>query len=110
MATSWKTRQKIAKAIDARESFKIGNISGRWLDESNITDHFGILPLEYRKSLQDRLETSDVYVIYSYNTPIAYSHDLKHDFVIPDVQYSRTTTHHQGVVAVSILPDSPYLL
>lgn len=59
----------------------------------------GILPQEYRASCAQ----AD-YVVYSYNTPIAWHRrgDYGGDWVMPDVKYSRTTTVHQGKIAVAL--------
>lgn len=41
-----------------------------------------------------RIPTNAVYVVWSYVTPIAWVTDLG-TVEVPDVHYSRTTTHHQ---------------
>ena len=50
------------------------------------------------------------YVIYSYNTPIAYRRvadwnrdgTANYEWIVPDVRYSVTTTKHQGKVRTAL--------
>jgi hypothetical protein len=88
-------RHIVAKNMRNRTNFTHGNISGSWIGEVNIPS-FGYLPVEYQEKLKKDLADKDVYVIFSYRTPIAWTFDQ--DWVIPKVNYSVTTTHHQSVV------------
>lgn len=99
MAFQQKNRIKVGKAIDSREEFQHAAMSGKWLTERDITNYYGDLPPTYVKELNTLLATSDVYVVYSYRTPIAYA--ASKEFTIPDVKYSMTTMHHQSIVKLS---------
>lgn len=102
MALKFETRQKIELAIDDRQPFKYGNMSGRWVqDEYDLTN--GILPMEYWRALKKDLSTLPRYVVFSYDTPIGWAkgEQSKAEWVIPDVRYSVTTTHHQTVLRIA---------
>lgn len=67
---------------------------------------FGQLPWGDRAMLrQAEHDGTLAYVIYSYETPIAWRADG--DWVIPDVWYSQTTAMHQGKIrtAASVLAE-----
>lgn len=99
-----KSKATIARAIVARERFSAlkGNMSGKWLLS---TDHltssdFGWLAnfpegretiAEMRELLKDR----DLYVIYSYRTPIAYA--WNEEIVMLPHKYTSTTSGHQTI-------------
>ena len=79
---------------------------------SDVT--LGSLPAEEAEKLTALLRQERVeYVIYSYDTPIAYhvrdktlaDGTVPFHWVMPDVRYSVTTSHHQSVVRTAI--DNP---
>lgn len=59
----------------------------------------GILPTSDRETLRTFGRLVD-FVVYSYDTPIAYRVTVDGDsyWVVPDVRYSVTTSKHQGTV------------
>lgn len=99
MAMGQKSKATIARAIVARERFSAlkGNMSGKWLQSAIDFGRLADFPegretiAEMRELLKDR----DLYVIYSYQTPIAYAWD-KEIIVLPH-HYSNTTTGHQTI-------------
>lgn len=97
MATLIKTRAILSEAMERFNHFKRGNLhANHWNGWQ-----FGQLPQEYQIQLKDAYADNMVYVVYSYQTPIAWSKcDGKHEWVIPPVLYSVTTSHHQGLVMV----------
>lgn len=88
------TRRTNSQAITERAVFR--NSSGSISSESKLSgvapNFYGQLDYDYRQSVD-----SAEYVVYSYTTPIAWliCEDSKPYWVIPDVYYSATTTHHQ---------------
>jgi hypothetical protein len=111
MATKYATRQKIAEKIDKRENFTFGNISGRWVTSHQSAWNTAWLPDFLRDQLNASIEQADTYVVYSYTTPMAWNNGTqgKYAWFQPEVSYSKATTHHQSVIAVAIMENSPYL-
>lgn len=99
MAFQQKNRIKVARHIANREPFEHAAMSGRWLTENDINSSYGELPPQYVKELRNLLSAANVYVVFSYRTPIAYA--ASKEFTIPDVRYSVTTLHHQSIVKLS---------
>lgn len=87
-------RGKIEHHIRSRTPFKIASMSGRWVNEHN--SDWGCLDPGTKYKMQELLKDRDLYVVYSYQTPIAYAYDRT--IHIPDIKYSVTTTNHQGIV------------
>lgn len=100
MGLSMNTRTKIANHIRLRNPFKIGNISAIRYNAEELP-HTGRLPSYLADQLKGVLKDNDVYVIYSYATPIGWSRcDESDNWFIPQVKYSITTTHHQTTLKV----------
>jgi len=95
MAFSQKNRIKVGKAIASRTPFKHASMSGEWTSYV----HSGRLPQETYDEMRELLKDRDLYVVYSYATPIAYAWDR--EIHVPDHKYSVTTTHHQGIVRLA---------
>jgi hypothetical protein len=92
-----KNRKTIETKISAREPFEHSNMSGKWhSSESFRSESYGILPQETVSEMRKLLETTDLYVIYSYRTPIAYAYTK--EIIIPNHKYSMTTSNHQSIV------------
>lgn len=89
---------KVQSGVDNLRPFNIGNLSGSWSNSPNM----GQLPKEYVDMLKALAQTDDVYVIYSYRTPIAWRARNSKTWTIPNVKYSVTTTNHQNVVKVAV--------
>lgn len=81
-------RQRFARLVSESQSFKAAAMSGR----PGSADTLGQLPAEFRAL---GVGSAD-YVIYSYETPIAWRIDG--DWTVPDVRYSATTSRHQSLV------------
>jgi len=60
----------------------------------------GRLPADWRNTFTARNGVID-YVIYSYQTPIAW-HDKESGWIVPDESYSVTTSRHQGTVRAAL--------
>lgn len=101
---------KVASLIHERTEFETyGALSAEW----NGGYPLGQLPQPWRDILIAHTTNSQgqverAYVVYSYQTPIAWW-TKAHGWVIPPVKYSRTTSVHQGklyLALASVRPDT----
>ena len=100
MAFSQKNRIKVGKAIHDRKPFKHASMSGEWISDGFST--WGRLPYtdpDTKAEMETLLKDRDLYVVFSYDTPIAYAWDK--EIHVPDNKYSVTTTHHQAIVGLA---------
>lgn len=97
MAFSQANRIKVAKLIKERKDFNHASMSGRWVNEWN--SDWGRLSYETKQKMKDLLKDRDLYIVYSYQTPIAYAYDQ--ELHIPDNHFSNTTSHHQTIVKLT---------
>lgn len=98
MGLQWHTRQFIANCLENREPFIRGNLAGiRTMP--GVWHEYGIMPEPYKSELKAIVDEREVYVVFSWKTPIAY---FDGEWTIPDVYYSPTTKHHQSVIRVAI--------
>lgn len=99
MAFSQKNRIKVGKLIHERKEFKHASMSGEWVTAGGA--NWGQLNWhpETVAKMQELLKERDLYVVYSYATPIAYAWDR--EMHVPDHKYSVTTTHHQSIVKLA---------
>lgn len=91
MALKTAGRNAIADGVREWRYFIHGNVSG-----TRECSTFGQLPQEYWASARNAQ-----YLIYSYQTPIAWV-DSDGVWFVPDVRYSVTTTNHQSAVKSAI--------
>lgn len=95
MSLLTKTQAKVRKLIQNRTEFTHANMSGKWVTgASDVT--WGRLPAGPKTDMINLLKDRDLYVVYSYLTPIAYG--WTQSLTIPDVTYSPTTSGHQSIV------------
>ena len=104
----------LANYMDGLEDFNSDrdSLRGRYYEWASQVRNIntGLMPSDEAARMNDSLIS---YVIYSYNTPIAYRRvadwnkngTANYEWVVPDVRYSVTTSKHQGKVrtAASIL-------
>ena len=81
--------KNMGEAIANKEKFQGSNIQG-----GDRPGTFGQLPKEHQDAY---VEHNPNYVVSSYSTPIAW-HSETHEWHVPDVKYSQTTSRQQGVV------------
>lgn len=99
MGLQQRTRDIIDNSVQNRTEFHRGNVSGKWSKKGEHL-YMGWLPLFWRNILKKDIQDNDVYVLYSYQTPMAwYNGDI---WVIPDEKYSVSTTTHQGAFRTAI--------
>lgn len=97
MATLRISGRKAAPVIANRKDFKTsGALSGRNVPQGERV-YVGQLPLEHAQGLALAVEAGNVYIVFSYQTPIAWYSYADEKWTRPEVKYSMTTSHHQGV-------------
>lgn len=98
MALGSEARKSVQFGIDNLAEFSVGNLSGKVRQRGEKVD----LRLMPRKAAHgiDRA----VYVIRSYDTPIAWALG-KDTWIIPQVKFSNTTAQHQSLVKTAV--DNP---
>lgn len=105
MALGLKARQAIQNGVDAQTPFKIntGSVKGvQFIANVATAIPMGRLPQPYQGELQLQAIKGNVrFVIFSYGTPIAWVL-YSGTWTVPDVRYSVTTSHHQGIVRTAI--------
>jgi len=102
MALGLNTLRAIQNGVDAQVPFKNStkSIIGIKYD-SKFPPDMGRLPMIYRDILTEQCKRGYVrYIIFSYNTPIAWAL-FGGKWEIPDVRYSKSTTHHQNSVGTA---------
>lgn len=98
------TTRSASGVIERREPFTTsGALRGLWRGKGWYLGT-GHLPQEWVDKL--RAVNVDVYVVYSYDTPIAWYDILSHDWTIPGVNYSPTTSKHQGNLSRVMAPGT----
>ena len=73
--------------------FKGNSLTGQRWNRHLSLPYYTELSAEYREQFR---KDAPMYVIFSYNTPIAWYGEL--GWVVPNVKYSATTSRHQGIV------------
>lgn len=100
MANILKTnRRTTTRAFQDRQEFdnSTGSLRGRWIRDGRIT-RTGQLPDEYLRELRTALSRGDVFVVWSYETPIAWVEADTGTVTKPGIRYSQTTSCHQGLL------------
>lgn len=109
MALQSKTRQIVETSVDRKQNFDRGNISGKWVDPNYFTGwHIGQLPSDFSKVLKEHNKGTDLFVVYSYQTPIAWfslsdsDSNGNNKWYYVDHKYSVSTTQHQSAVRYAL--------
>lgn len=104
------TRQIIEMSIDRKQNFKRGNVSGKWEDKNAFrSTTIGMLPHDYAKVLVEHSKKGDLFVLYSYQTPMAWYRlddsdaDGNNKWYYVDQKYSSSTTSHQSAVRYALM-------
>lgn len=108
MDTLKEMRIAIQDGIDRFKDFSQGNVKGKkWT--TNVPPGTGRLPEDLARVLKKIAEDGDLeYIIYSFQTPIAWKTRGMSKWFVPPTKYSNTTTHHQSVVKVAIAHPNFY--
>lgn len=108
-----KAREFIERRISERANFEHRSMSARWFSpRQRIED--GMLPSQFVKVLREHSESADLYVVYSFKTPIAWfslnDSDSKgmNKWYMPNTKYSAMTTAHQNITkrGIQFSPNS----
>lgn len=91
------TLRTVASVIAARKEFKGSNMHGKNVARycyTKNTDPHSQLPVEYQQQLMADNTKGDTYIVYSYQTPIAWCANGR--WTVPNVKYSQSTTRQQS--------------
>lgn len=67
------TRDVIERSVSRKENFKRGNVWGKWEDKNAFrSTHIAMLPPEFAKVLVEHSSAGELFVLYSYQTPMAW--------------------------------------
>lgn len=98
MATHGRARQITIDALQARKPFARSGFAMKGIE--GASGSLGQLPKEYVDQYNALAKANALaYTVKSYNTPIAWV-TTEGTVIIPEVKYSVTTTHHQGLCRV----------
>ncbi len=97
------TNKGASDCITLRQNFNANSMSGRWTGYSSA----GIMPASARDEFQWHMhnavsEGRELYVVYSYDTPIAWYDPFHRQWYYVDAKYSVTTSRHQSIVRMAI--------
>lgn len=93
---------KIGNGIKGRSSFVAANVKGLTWFKTEDMPKVGMLPREWAGILAADLRRGDVYVVLSYDTPIAWLACDDKVWRMPADQYTPTTAGHQSRVMYAI--------
>ncbi len=100
MALKAKGKRALQAAADHRDPITgHGSLSARFV-QSRPYGGWGMLPQAEVEILERSLERGQVFVVWSYDTPIGWRDHM--GWRVPDVKYSVTTTNHQNVLRVAV--------
>jgi len=109
VGTQIETRKIVQKAVDNRKPFRRGNISAKVYDIGDFIS-MGRLPASLTDVLTARHLDYPLYVVYSYATPIGWCNLYNEpNWLIPYVNYSVSTTHHQHLLRIMTSNSGFYL-
>lgn len=104
MALQRTTKAAVERAVSRKENFKRGNVSGKWEDKNYFRSRSGMGMLDklYADVLEEHSKTAELFVLYSYQTPMAWYSLNDTDsngtgkWYYVDEKYSVSTTQHQN--------------
>lgn len=89
----WEFKKPLAERID----FKTGGALRGALHDPTRIGGFGQLDPKYWNEVQ-----ASTYIVWSYETPIAWYNALEGTWTMPDRKYSVTTSNHQGRIRTAL--------
>lgn len=107
------TKDAVERGVSRRENFRRGNLSGKWEDKNYFRYRSGMGQLDkgYADVLEEHSKQGELFVLYSYATPMAWyrlndsdansNGDGKWYYV--DEKYSSSTTQHQRAYRSSLM-------
>ncbi len=101
MGLRWTTQRTIHQLVKERKPFLLGNIRAEVVNQDELPRSFGRLSINNINQLKSDISHHiATYVVYSYNTPIAWTTETS--WFMSGEKYSKTTNHHQSVIAAAI--------
>lgn len=110
MALQRTTKAVIENAVNNRKDFKRGNVSGKQHDSRYFTRSVGMLPSAFGKVLAEHNRNSGVFVLYSYQTPMAWYVVEDRKWYYVDYKYSPSTTQHQAAIRYALMGGNVVVL
>lgn len=108
MAIQRKTREIIESMVSRKQNFNRGNVSGKWVDRNYFGHQVAMLPQEFVKVLREHNKNTDLFVLYSYDTPMAWfrlgdsDSQGNNKWYYVDHKYSVSTTQHQHAYRMAL--------
>lgn len=103
MALQRNTKAIIERAVTNREKFDRGNVHGERKSQRYYTgSQLAELPQEYVKILVEHNRNSGLFILYSYQTPMAWYVEESGKWYYVDQHYSVSTTQHQAAYRYSL--------
>jgi hypothetical protein len=98
------SNDKIVERIENLEPFEnlTGSMRGQWGAGSDGKPSPEFAPFAPQFEAACR-KGGDIYVVYSYTTPIAWKPVKRGFWTIPQVNYSQTTLRHQAIVRKAVM-------
>jgi hypothetical protein len=97
------TQALLRAALEDVRPFAQHALHGSHIRRSTQMQSTGLLSSQYAATLAEALQAHDVYVVFSYETPIIWLPlDGKDVWVYPDAEYTPTTRGHQDRVVAMI--------
>lgn len=100
--------QAVESRLYGREAFDHSTMSARWVDSSAVDSE--LVGAEWSSEEHEAVyrwawPDTRVYVVYSYQAPVAMYFPGADALVVTATRFSRTTTRHQNLVKNCILAD-----
>lgn len=104
-----RSQNDIIRGISRKQNFDIANMSGHWFDSNELNGKpVGMLPKTFHESLVLHNKDSDLFVVFSYDTPIAWYalndsiSDGTDQWYYPKTYYSNATSIHQNITRTAM--------
>lgn len=111
MALQRTTKDAVERGVSRKENFNRGNVWGKWQDKNyfRYRSTMGMLSRKFADVLEAHSKDAELFVLYSYQTPMAWYSldDLDSNgtgkWYYVDDKYSTSTTQHQSAFRSSLM-------
>lgn len=100
MGLQRRTKDIIDTAVENLTDFTRGNVKGEHVQKGHSQSSWDRLPSFWVNVLNSDIADKDVYVLFSYQTPMAWFNG--DSWVFPPESYTQSTTGHQHAFRVAI--------
>lgn len=105
MAIGSRNQERIAEFIGKHDEFRIASMSAERVMHGGHPTTWGQLDESFKTEIKDMIYDSDIYVVYSYITPIGWMPLNSQEYGnwhVPVYRYSNTTSQHQSILKYAI--------